>query len=98
MMSKGYWVIVFHGIKDEDKLEAYKKLAGPVLRAQNAKYLVRGMPNKVYENGLTERAVIVEFESLDKAIAVYESSEYQAALKVLGDGAKRDVRIIEGIS
>ncbi|MDH5721194.1 MAG: DUF1330 domain-containing protein [Spirochaetia bacterium] len=96
-MPKGYWVIVFHSIKDEQKLEAYKKLAGPVLQAQNAKYLVRGKPKKVYERGLIERAVVVEFESLNKAIDVYESSEYQAALKVLGDGAERDVRIIEGI-
>ncbi len=43
------------------------------------------------------RTVVIEFESVEKAIAVYESPEYQATLQVLGDGAERDVRIVPGI-
>jgi len=38
--------------------------------------------------------VISEFPSVEKAIAAYKSPDYQAALKVLGDGAVRDIRII----
>ena len=40
---------------------------------------------------------MVEFESLDKAIAAHDGPEYQAALAVLGNGAERDLRIVEGI-
>jgi uncharacterized protein (DUF1330 family) len=40
--------------------------------------------------------VISEFPSLEKAIAAHDSPGYQAALKALGDGAVRDIRIIEG--
>jgi uncharacterized protein (DUF1330 family) len=55
-----------------------------------------GNPAVVYEDGLTERTVITEYPSLEKATASYGSPAYQEALKALGDGAVRDVRIIEG--
>jgi uncharacterized protein (DUF1330 family) len=35
--------------------------------------------------------------SLERAIAAHDSPAYQAALKALGDGAVRDLRIIEGL-
>jgi len=42
--------------------------------------------------------VVIEFESVEKAIATHDSPGYQAALKALGDGAERDLRIVEGIA
>jgi hypothetical protein len=51
----------------------------------------------VVEHGLKERIVIIEFPSLEKAIAARESDAYGEALKALGDGAVRDFRIIEGL-
>jgi len=44
-----------------------------------------------------ERVVITEFPSVEQAMAAHDSPAYQAAVKVLGDGAVRDVRIIEGL-
>jgi uncharacterized protein (DUF1330 family) len=38
-----------------------------------------------------------EFPSVEKAIAAYESPAYQNALKALGNGAVRDIRIVEGL-
>ena len=35
-------------------------------------------------------------ESVEKAIAAYNCPAYQDALKALGDGAVRDLRIVEG--
>ena len=49
---------------------------------------------KVYEVGLSQRLVIIEFESVKKPVEAYESPEYQAALAILKDSAERDVRII----
>jgi len=48
-----------------------------------------------YENGMNQRAVVVEFESTDAAQAAFTSDVYQAAFALL-DGVKRDVRVIEG--
>lgn len=95
-MAKGYWINVFHSVKDPDKLDAYRKLAGPAMQAAGAKFLVRGDPAKVYEKGLMQRVVVIEFESVQAAIAAHDSPGYQAALKALGDGADRDLRIVEG--
>ena len=96
-MAKGYWINMFHSIKDQKKFEAYRDLAGPVMQAAGAKFLVRGNPTKVYEAGLMQRVVVIEFESVLKAIEVHDSPGYQAALKALGDGAERDLRIVEGL-
>jgi len=96
-MAKGYWINVFRAIKDPAKVEAYRNLAGPAMQAAGAKFLVRGMPAKTYELGQMERVVVIEFESVAKAIATHDSPAYQAALKALGDGADRDLRIVEGV-
>jgi len=40
---------------------------------------------------------VIEFESVEKAMAVHDSPGYQAALKALGDGAVRDLRIVAGV-
>jgi uncharacterized protein (DUF1330 family) len=96
-VAKGYWINFFRKIKNPEKVEAYRKLAGPVMEASGAKFLVRGDPKKVYEAGVELRTVVIEFESIEKAIAVHDSPGYQAALKALGDGAERDLRIVEGL-
>lgn len=96
-MPKAYWINCFRAIKDQAKVDAYRKLAGPVMEAAGAKFLVRGDPAKVYEKGLNMRTVVIEFESVEKAIAAHDSPGYQAALKALGDGAERDLRIVEGL-
>jgi uncharacterized protein (DUF1330 family) len=41
--------------------------------------------------------VIIEFPSVENAIAARESAAYAEALKALGDGAVRDFRIVEGL-
>jgi uncharacterized protein (DUF1330 family) len=96
-MAKGYWINFFRKVNDPKKVEAYRNLAGPVMQASGGKFLVRGDPTKVYEAGLAGRVVVIEFESVQKAIEVHDSPGYQAALKALGDGAERDLRIVEGL-
>jgi len=95
-MAKGYWINMFRSVSDPEKVDAYRKLAGPVMEKAGAKFLVRGGPAKVYEAGAMQRVVVIEFESVEKAIAVHDSPGYQAALKALGNGAVRDLRIVEG--
>ena len=96
-MAKGYWINMFRSVSDPASVEAYRKLAGPVMEKAGAKFLVRGNPTKAYEHGAMERVVVIEFESVEKAIAVHDSPGYQAALKALGNGAVRDLRIVEGL-
>jgi uncharacterized protein (DUF1330 family) len=59
--------------------------------------LARGSPAKVYEGGIDQRTVLIEFDSLAKAIAAHDGPSYQAALARLGSSAERDLRIVEGV-
>ena len=96
-MPKAYWISAYHAIHDAHKLATYAGLAGPAISAGGGRFLARGTAAKAYEAGLLQRTVIVEFESLDKALACHDSAAYQAALRALGDGATRDLRVVEGI-
>jgi uncharacterized protein (DUF1330 family) len=96
-MAKAYWVVCYRSISDPEAREKYTKLAVPAVLAAGGRFLTRGIAAKAYEHGVKEGTVVVEFESLTKAIAAHDSPEYQAALAVLGNGAERDLRIVEGI-
>jgi len=97
-MAKTYWMTFYHSIKDPAALAEYGKLAGPAIDAGGGRMLVRGTPSKVYEAGLDQRTVMIEFDSVQQAIAAHDSPGYQAALKKLEGGAvQRDMRIVEGL-
>ncbi len=96
-MGKGYIVVTYRKISDQDKWGAYAKLAAPAIQKAGGKFIVRGKPSKVYESGMNERVVIVEFDNVHKALSAHETPAYQEALKALGDGAERDFRIVEGV-
>jgi uncharacterized protein (DUF1330 family) len=96
-MAKAYWISAYRSIRDPDALAAYAKLAGPALQAGGGRFLARGLPARVYEGGLEQRIVILEFDSVAQAIAAHDSPDYQQALRALADGADRDLRIVEGL-
>jgi uncharacterized protein (DUF1330 family) len=95
-MAKAYWVATYRSISNPDALAAYAKLAGPAITAAGGRFLARGNPAKAYESGLMQRVVVIEFDSVEEAVAAHDSDGYQAALKALGSGADRDIRIVEG--
>jgi uncharacterized protein (DUF1330 family) len=96
-MAKAYWVATYFSISNPDAMAEYAKLAGPAIAAAGGKFLARGTAAKAYEKGLKQRVVIIEFDSVEKAAAAHDGPGYQAALKVLGGGAQRDIRIVEGL-
>ena len=97
-MTKAYWISAYQSISDNDALAAYDKLAGPSLTAAGGKFLARGVPVAVKESGLQQRTVLIEFESVEAALAAYNSPGYKEALVALGSNAVvRDIRIIEGV-
>jgi uncharacterized protein (DUF1330 family) len=97
-MAKAYLVLCYHSVSNEAALQEYARLALPAIQGAGGRYLARGMPAKTYEAGLNQRTVIIEFDSVAEVIIAHESPAYQAALKALGNAAKRDVRIVEGIA
>jgi len=96
-MPRAYWISCYREVSDADKLVAYAKLAGPAIEGGGGRFLARSVAAKVYEDGRMDRTVVIEFDSVEQAIAVHESAAYQLALAALGDGAVRDMRIVPGI-
>ncbi len=96
-MAKAYWVVTYRSVRDPDALAAYAKLAAPALVAAGGRILARGMPAQVYENGVEQRVVLIEFESVEHAKAAHDSAAYREALRLLGNGADRDMRIVPGV-
>lgn len=97
-MPKAYWISTYRSVSDPVALAEYAKLAGPALQAAGGRFLARGMPAQVYEAAVNQRAVLIEFDSVAEAIAAHDSPEYQAALDALGNGADRDIRIVEAVA
>ena len=97
-MPKAYWLATYRKVHDPEKLAAYASIAGPALSARGGRFLARGLPAAVYESAVAQRVVLIEFDSVDQAVAAHDSPEYQAALSVLGDGVDRELRIVEGVA
>ena len=96
-MPKGYMLSAHRSLADPEKAEAYRALARPAMEAMGGKMLVATSDVVAKENGLAERTVLIEFASMEAAIAAYESPAYQQALAVLFGGADRDIRLFEGL-
>jgi uncharacterized protein (DUF1330 family) len=97
MAKKAYWVTSYRSISNPEALAAYAKLAPLAIAPFGGRYLARGTAAAAYESGLRERIVISEFPSVEQANAAYNSPAYKHALDVLGNGAERDIRIVEGL-
>jgi uncharacterized protein (DUF1330 family) len=96
-MAKAYWIAFYKSISNPEAFAAYAKLAPAAIQAAGGKFIARGGVAKTYESGMNERVVMIEFDSVQQAIAAHDSPAYQEALKALGKGADRDIRIVEGI-
>ena len=96
-MPKALWVSTYRSVSDADALAAYAALAGPALQGAGGRFLARGMPGAVFEAGVAQRVVVIEFDSVGAAVAAHDSEPYQAALRALGNGAVRDIRIVESL-
>lgn len=96
-MAKAYFISCYRQINDPAKLAAYAKLAGAAIDAAGGRYLARSVAAKAYELGQLERTVVVEFDSVEQAVAMHDGPAYQAALAALDGGAVRDIRIVPGV-
>jgi uncharacterized protein (DUF1330 family) len=98
-MAKAYWVVSYRAIHKPEAFARYAAVAPAAVQANGGRFLVRGMAAKVYEAGIQQRVVVIEFDTLAQALAAHDTPAYQAALKELDGGAvERDLRIVEGIA
>ncbi len=93
---KGYWIARVN-IKNQNAYKSYAQLAKPAIEKHNGRYLARGGKQKILEGLELERAVIVEFPSMTKALECYNSKEYTEAKSHREGAAEFHGVIVEGI-
>lgn len=87
---------MYHSVSDPAAVARYAEAATPVLKSFGARFVARGMPACVFEDGANQRCVVIEFPSVEQAVAAYESEPYQLALALMRGSVKREVRIVPG--
>ena len=93
---KGYIVVIYKSINDQNVLNEYAAQAKKAVEKYKGKFLVRG-GNKITTEGENFiRTAVLEFSSFDQAKKFFYSVEYQKAHKILKDTVVRHHQIIEG--
>lgn len=90
-----YWMTNVE-VTDAAVYGEYAKLASAAIAAHGGRFLARGGKHVQVEGRDRARNVIVEFSTLDDALACYNSPEYQEALSLANRSSERDLVIVEG--
>lgn len=95
-MPKGYWIARMTVNKPQNYPQ-YVEAAKPAFEKFGARFLVRGGRYDAVEGDGRPRNVVIEFDSYDKAMACYNSPEYQPAVAIRQRCAEGEIVIVEGV-
>ncbi len=91
-----YW-IAHVTVTEPDSYKNYANAAPEAFKKYNARVLARGGRSEQLEGNGRPRNVVIEFESLEDAVACYNSPEYQSARKHRENAGIADLVIVEGV-
>jgi len=96
-MAKTYWIarVDLHG--DPETYKKYVETAKPAFERHKAKFLARGGKTEVLEGKARARNVIIEFPSMEEALACYHSPEYTAARAIRQALSEGEFVLVEGV-
>jgi len=94
-MAKGYWIARMD-INDVERYKDYVSGAASAFQKYNAKFLVRGGEANSLEGNGRARNVVIEFASVEEALACYNEPAYQAAKDIRNSVADGELIIVEG--
>ncbi len=92
----GYWVVKIT-VTDAEAYGVYAKLASEAVAKYGGRFLVRGGPATTMEGEDFPRNVVIEFPSVEQALACYKSPEYREALTCQEGAADRMFAVVEGV-
>ena len=95
-MPKAYW-IAHVTVTDPDPYALYARGATAAFERHGARVLARGGQVESLEGESRPRNVVIEFDSLDAALACYRSPEYQAAKAHREGAGEAEILILEGV-
>lgn len=95
-MPKAYWVARID-VRDQATYQNYVEGAKSAFARYNAKFLARGGRTEGLEGTNRARNVVIEFASMDDALACYHSEDYQAARTHRLPVSEGEIVLIEGM-
>ncbi len=91
------YVVVSVDVKDPVRYEDYKRMVPASLKPYGGRFIVRGGTVQVQEGKwLPKRLVILEFPSVERAQAWYDSPEYAPAKALRQATSSADLLIVGG--
>ena len=94
-MPKAYWIARID-VHDPETYKQYVETGRPAYERYNAKFLARGGKTQLLEGEARSRNVIIEFASVEDAIACYNSPEYAKARAFRQKASTADLIMVEG--
>lgn len=94
-MPKGYWIVRLD-VHNQDRYHEYIEAATPAYKEYGAKFLVRGAAIAAEEGRSRSRNVIIEFDSVEIALACYNSDIYTKARKIRQELSDGELIVVEG--
>ncbi|MBH61530.1 MAG: hypothetical protein CL569_03580 [Alphaproteobacteria bacterium] len=91
-----YWMARVN-LTDADVYGEYAKLAGPAIEKHGGRFLARGGESVTLEGEDFGRNVVIQFDSVEQAVAAYNSPEYKEALEFSSKSSIRNVCIVDGV-
>lgn len=92
------YIVVEVEVHDPERYEKYKSMVPPSLAAYGGRFLVRGGRVETLEGDWApKRFVMVEFPSLDRAKAWWDSEEYAEAKALRQATATTQMIVVEGV-
>ena len=95
-MPKFYWIARVD-IHDPETYKLYVEASAPAFARFNAKILARGGKTQKLEGPARARNVVIEFESMDQALACYNSPEYVKARVWRHQASTGELILVEGV-
>jgi uncharacterized protein (DUF1330 family) len=95
-MPKGYW-IAHVTVTDAEQYQHYASATREAFQKFGANILARGGAFRQMEGEGRPRNVVIEFPSLEAAIACYNSPEYQAAKAKRAGAGIAEIVLVEGV-
>ena len=91
------YLIVRANVTDMEQYQQYMKLTPAIIEKYGGRFIIRGGEKVILEGpDAPERIVMVKFDSIEAARRMYDSDEYQAAIKVREGAAEASFIVMDG--
>ncbi len=92
------YLLVRAQVSDMQQYQQYMQLTPAILEKYGGRFVIRGGEKIILEGPpASERIVLVKFDSVEAARRMYNSPEYQAAIKLREGAADASFIVMQGV-